>query len=153
MRDGLGLGGRVAQLLPGPAMQRLPADLEQAVVGRIPDQRVLEAVVRPRRRVLDEQDVGLGEPLQGGLEAGVGDLRYAAQPCVREIVSENSADLGHLPRRPKPVEAGGEGLLQCRRDRVRPDVNAALQNEARDLLHEQGYAAGALAHRSHHVVR
>ena len=72
MRDGLGLGGRVAQLLPGPAMQRLPAALEQALVGRIPDQRVLEAVARPRRRVLDEQDVGLGEPFQGGLEAGRG---------------------------------------------------------------------------------
>ena len=116
-----GLGGRVAQLLRGAAMQRLPAALEQALVGRVPDQRVLEAVARPRRRVLDEQDVGLGEPFQGGLQAGVavaalaergaavGDRGYSAQPRVGEIVSENSADLGHLPRRPQPVEAGGEG--------------------------------------------
>jgi hypothetical protein len=68
-------------------------------------------------------------------------------------VSENSADLGHFPGRPQPVQARGEGLLQCRRDRVRPALNAALQNEARDLLHEQGYAAGAIAHRLHHIVR
>ena len=86
---------------------------------------MLEAIARPRRRVLDEQDVGLGDPFQGGLQAGVAvaalaDRGYSAQPRVGEIVSENSADLGHLSRRPQPVEAGGEGLLQCRRDRVRP---------------------------------
>ena len=45
-------------------MQRLPAALEQAVVGRVLDQRVLEAIVGLRRRALDEQEVGFGEPIQ-----------------------------------------------------------------------------------------
>ena len=45
-------------------MQRLPAALEQAVVGRVLDQRVLEAIVGLRRRALDEQEVGVGKPIQ-----------------------------------------------------------------------------------------
>ena len=56
--------GLVAQVFGGAAVQRLAAALEQALVGRVLDQRVLEAVVRLRSIALDEQDVGLGEPLQ-----------------------------------------------------------------------------------------
>ena len=44
-------------------MQRLAAALEQALVGGILDQRVLEAVVRLRSVALDEQNVGVGKPI------------------------------------------------------------------------------------------
>ena len=83
MRDRFGLGVRVAQRLGGAAMQRLAAALEQALVGRVLDQRVLEAIVRLRRRALDEQEVGLGEPLERGLQARLvdpgGGRRHIAQ--------------------------------------------------------------------------
>ena len=46
MGDDFGLGraalGLIAQDLGSPAMQRLAAALEQALVGRVLDQRVLE---------------------------------------------------------------------------------------------------------------
>ena len=65
MGDRLGFGRRaVAQDFGSPRVQRLAAALEQAVVGRVLDQRVLEAVGRLRSIALDEQNVGLGKPLQ-----------------------------------------------------------------------------------------
>ena len=73
MRDRLRLGrrafGLIAQDFGGAAVQRLAAALEQALVGGVLDQRVLEAVVRLRRRALDEQNIGLGEPLQAPIRS------------------------------------------------------------------------------------
>ena len=54
----------VAQDFGGAAMQRLAAALEQAVVGRVLDQRVLEAIGGGRSGALDEQEVGFREPIQ-----------------------------------------------------------------------------------------
>ena len=49
--------GLVAQNFSSAAVQRLAAALEQALVGRVLDQRVLETVVRLRSIALDEQNV------------------------------------------------------------------------------------------------
>ena len=70
MRDRFGLGVRLAQRLGRAPMQRLPAALEQAVVGRVLDQRVLEAIVGLRRSALDKQKVGVGKPIQRCLQRG-----------------------------------------------------------------------------------
>ena len=64
MGDRFGLGVRVAQRLGRAAVQRLPAALEQARVGRVLDQRMLEAIIGLRRRALDKQQVGVGKPIQ-----------------------------------------------------------------------------------------
>ena len=64
-------------------MQRLAAALEQAVVGRVLDQRVLEAIIGLRRRALDEQEVGVGKPIQRGLQRRFVDLRDVAQQRSR----------------------------------------------------------------------
>src|SRR5271167_5005243 len=64
MGDDLGFGVSVAQGLGGAAVQRLAAAPEQALVGGVLDQRVLEAIVRLRPAALDDQKVGLSEPLQ-----------------------------------------------------------------------------------------
>jgi len=64
----------VAQQFGGTAVQRLTAALEQAVVSRILDQRVLEAIVGLRGRALDEQEVGVGEPVQRPLQHGIVEL-------------------------------------------------------------------------------
>ena len=58
----LGVGG--AQRLGRAAVKRLSSALEQALVGRVLDQRVLEAIFSLRRSALDKQQVGFGEPLQ-----------------------------------------------------------------------------------------
>jgi hypothetical protein len=66
MRDHFGYRVLVltAQDFGSAAMQRLTAAFEEAVVGRVLDQRVLEAIARLRRRALDERKVGIGEPVQ-----------------------------------------------------------------------------------------
>ena len=45
-------------------MQRLPAALEQAVVGRVLDQRMLEALVRLMARPLGDEEIRIGEPVE-----------------------------------------------------------------------------------------
>ena len=127
-------------------MQRLAAALEQAVVGRILDQRVLEAVVRLRSIALDEQNVGLGEPLQRRLQRAFVEASHGLEQRIRESAAQHCADLRGLTRGAEPIEPRGERLLQGRRDRLRAALLAALQQEARNLLDEQRDAAGALAH-------
>ena len=68
MGNDFGLGVRLAQSRGCAAMERLTAALEQTVVGGILDQRMLEAVGRLRSIAFDEQNVGLGEPLQRRLQ-------------------------------------------------------------------------------------
>jgi hypothetical protein len=69
----------IAQNFGRTAVQHLAAALEQAVVGRVLDQRVLEAIVRPRRRPLDEKDIGTGEPLKRRLQRWLVDFGDVAQ--------------------------------------------------------------------------
>jgi hypothetical protein len=64
MGDRFGFGIRVAQRLGRAAMERLAAALEQALVGCVLDQRVLEAIFSLRWSALDKQQVGVGKPLQ-----------------------------------------------------------------------------------------
>ena len=64
MGDRFGLCVRLAQRLGRTAMQRLAAVLEQALVGCVLDQRVLEAIFSLRRSALDKQQVGVGQPIQ-----------------------------------------------------------------------------------------
>ena len=114
-------------------MQRLAAALEQAVVGRVLDQRVLEAIVGLRRSALDKQEVGVGKPIQRRLQRRLVQLRDIAQQRIGEIASKHRADLRHLTRRPEPIEARGEGLLQGRRDGLNAALLAALQQAGASL--------------------
>ena len=63
----------VAQDFGGAAVQRLAAALEQAVVGRVLDQRVLEAIVRLMARALGDKEVRADKPVERGLKGGVVD--------------------------------------------------------------------------------
>ena len=82
-RLGRGALGLIAQDFRGAAVQRLAAALEQAVVGRVLDQRVLEAIVRLMARALGDEEVRAGEPVERGLEGGVVDLADSAQAARR----------------------------------------------------------------------
>ena len=52
---------------------------------------------RLRPIALDEQDVGLGEPLQGRPEFGLGEAGDSLEKRLREVAPEYGADLGDLP--------------------------------------------------------
>ena len=73
MGDRLGLAVRGEQRLAGAAMQRLAPALQETFIGRVSDQRVLEAVGRIWRRAFDEEKIGFGEAFEGGLKAAVVD--------------------------------------------------------------------------------
>ena len=68
MRDDFGLGGRasriVTQNLSGAAVKRMPAAPEQAVVGYVLDQRMLEAIGRLSAGPFDEQEVRVDKPIE-----------------------------------------------------------------------------------------
>jgi hypothetical protein len=135
-RFGRGALGLVAQDFRGAAVQRLAAALKQAVVSRVLDQRVLEAIAHLMAGPLDEQEVRVGEAVKRRLEGGVVDPAYSAQQRIGEIPPEHRADLRNLARRPEPVEPRGERLLKCRWDRLQAASLATLQKEARHFLDE-----------------
>src|SRR5580704_17553868 len=56
-RPGRGALGLIAQDLGGAAVERLAAALEQAVVGGVLDQRMLEAIGRLMARALGDEEV------------------------------------------------------------------------------------------------
>jgi hypothetical protein len=71
MRDGFGLGRRafafVAEDFARSAVERLAAALEKALVGRVLDQCVLEAIGRLCAGALDEQQVRVDKAIERGL--------------------------------------------------------------------------------------
>ena len=71
MGDRLGLGVRGEQRLAGAAMQRLAPALQETLIGRVADQRVLETIGRIWRRAVDEEKIGFGEAFERGLKAAV----------------------------------------------------------------------------------
>ena len=87
--DDFGLGRRalgiVAQDFGGAAVQRLAAALEQAVVGRVLDQRVLEAIARLWASAFDDEQVRVGQPVERGLEREVVDPADSARQRVGKI--------------------------------------------------------------------
>ena len=126
-------------------MNPLAAALEQAVVGGILDQGVLEAVGCLRAMAVDEQNVGLGQPLERRLQHARVEASDGLEQRIRETAAQHRADLRGLARGAEPVEPRRERLLQGRRDRLGAALFPALQQEARNLLDEQRDAAGALA--------
>ena len=150
MGDEFGLRvGRGEKRLGRAAVQRLPAVFQQAFVGRVLDQRVLEAIDRRRRRTLDIEQVGLGEFFERGAQRRLGQAGDGLQQRVGKLAPQHGADLRDFARLAEPVEAGGERLLQGRRDRLR----AALQHQPRHLLDEQRHAAGAVGKALDHLLR
>ena len=63
-------------------MQQLPAALEQALVSRFLNQRMLEAVARFRRRPAAQQQFGLFELPQRGAQRQIIAPRHTSQQRV-----------------------------------------------------------------------
>ena len=64
MGDRFRLGAGFPQGFCGAAVQRLAPAFEQALLGGVLNERVLETIGGHRRRALDEQEVCVGEPIQ-----------------------------------------------------------------------------------------
>jgi len=70
-------------------MERLTSALEQAVVRRVLDQRVLEAVVRLRSVALNEKNVSLGEPLQRRAQRAFIEASHGLEQPIRESAPQH----------------------------------------------------------------
>jgi hypothetical protein len=97
-RLGRGALGLVAQDFRRAPVQRLTPAFQQALVGGVLDQRVLEAIGRLMAGAFDEKKVGVGEAFQPGSESSVVDPCHGSQQRMREAASEDRADLGDLAR-------------------------------------------------------
>ena len=131
-------------------MQRLAAALEQAVVGRVLDQRVLEAIGRLRPAPSAIRRSASASLSSDAWSAGSSTPPTVAQQRVGEIAPKTAPICATSRASPKPVEPRRERLLKRRRDGLQAAVLAALEQEARDLLDEQRHPAGALAHALDH---
>ena len=142
----------LAQNFRGKAVQRLPAALEQAVIGRVLDQRVLEAIV----------GLGAARPRQtGGLPRRAVPTTPAEPPrrfrrrraaADRRTRVKNRPDLRDLARGAEPIEARRERLLQGGRDGLNAAPLPPLQEQARHLLDEQRHATCPFADPLDHLL-
>src|ERR1700733_11693311 len=80
------------------------------------------------------------------MESGIVSCRDRSKEPVGEVATEDRPDLGDFARFAQPVEARGERLLQCQRDRLCAFAIPALQEQAGHFLDEQRHAASPLAY-------
>src|SRR6516225_1872538 len=151
-------------------MQRLAAALQEAVVCRVLNQRMLETVDRLWRDALDEEKVCVQETAQSDLEQAFIEFLFAgfaktgmarvdegrvrsdvAQNHIGKAPSQHRPDLCDFAPRSQAVEPRRKRLSQSRRDRRRAPLFAALEKQTRHLLHKQRHSARALANALNHL--
>jgi hypothetical protein len=111
------LGEALLQRLGDPPVELLPPGLEQALVGRVPHQRVLERVARPAAAPEDQlRRLELAERVAQPVVAEPG---HGRQQLAAELPPDHRRDLGHLLDRRQPVQPGHERVLERRGDRQR----------------------------------
>jgi hypothetical protein len=98
------LGETGFQRLGDLRVQLLPGTPQQATVGRVLHQRVLEGVDRVGRCASLEDKLGSDKAIESCLQLLVGKARNCAQKPVRELASDCRADLGHPPYRRQAIK-------------------------------------------------
>ena len=130
MRDKLRLGGRalglVAQDFSGAAVQRLAAAPEQALVGCVLDQRVLEAIDRLAAGALDEHEVRVDQPIERRI---VGRNRRRRRQRARA----RRKNRARAPRRSARPRARRQAIEPRRRfEQAKSDMQQAMRLSPRD---------------------
>src|SRR3974390_3152540 len=95
-RPGCSDGGKlIAQNFTRAAVQGLATALEQALISRILDERMLEAVFGFWWKALHEEYVGLGQPFQRRLQCVVVHFGNCANEGVGEAAPDDGSALCH----------------------------------------------------------
>ena len=122
-------------------------------MGSVPHQRVLEGVAGLRGRAAAKDQLGGGEPVQGGLQLGFGQRRDRREERVGELAPDAGRDLRHLLDPRHPVQPGHERGMQrgghCRPWSRRP----GLQHRLGQLLDEQRHPVGPGRDLAQHLGR
>src|SRR5581483_10742423 len=82
-------------------------------------QGVLERVERIGRSALRQNELGLGQPVEGVLQGGSVLVHDRGDDFVRKTAADRGADLRHVLDRGQPVEPFAQRIFQRRRNRQR----------------------------------
>ena len=140
--------------LADAGVQLLALGAQQAAIGGILEQRVLELVGDLGHRAAAEQKLRLDQLGQRLLERHLAEGREGRQQLVAEHAPERRGQLGDLLHRRELVEARHQRIVQRGRDRqrrqragqhvavARIDQQVRLQDRLGQLLDEQRHAVG-----------
>ena len=98
-------------------MQLLPAPLEQAFVGGIAHQGVLEDIGSGRREAPPENKLCRYQAVKRRGELHLWHRHDRSKQLVIELAANTGSDLGHLLDRSKTVKPRHQRIVQRRRDR------------------------------------
>jgi hypothetical protein len=127
-------------------VQRHPTGAQQAVIGRVLHQRVLEVIGCLRRLATTENEAGGDELIESCVQDCRRHVCYFGDHRVREVAPEHRADLGNLFRGRHPVKACQQRRLQsgrhsdCRGFGLR--LRGGLQHAFGQLFDEERYPVG-----------
>ncbi len=129
----------------------LTATPEQARIGRIAGQRMPERI--HLGAAVANQQPGINELSQRGVERGCGHAEDKCQQSRREFAADGGADLCHLLDGRHAIETGDERVVQARRNgqrRQRPIEKPGIGT----LGHQSGFqhALGKLLDKQRHAV-
>jgi hypothetical protein len=144
-------------------VQLLAPALEQAGVGGLLHQRVLEHIDRLRRQAAAEDQPRADEPIERQGQPGSVQAGRVGQQLMRKLPADRSSDLRHLPgHRAETVEPRQQRGVKCGRDRrgrgwargegfARP-LRAGLEHGLGQLLEEERHPVRALDDLGHQIV-
>jgi hypothetical protein len=138
----LGLGPIRAALLENladPGVQLMASAVQKRGVSGILNQAMLEPVAGFRRGAAAEDELGCGEPIERGLEAGLGPIHHRSQERIVEFASDAGGDLGNLLALGNAVQARHQRIVQ----RCRDGGLAGLQYRLGQLFDQQRHPVGA----------
>ena len=99
------------------AVQLLLAEPQQAVIGRVAQQRVFELVAAGRGFAVVKDDLDLGELIQRAAQSLFGQARDGEEQVVGKLPPDAGPDLGDVLDRGLAVEPGHQRVVQRGRDR------------------------------------
>ena len=146
-------------------MQLLAAALEQALIGRVADQRVLEHVAGVGWRAAAEDQLGLDQALHGFGKLGLGQAGKRGDGLMVEVAADDGGGLRHLLDRVQAVEPGHQRIVQRGGDRQlaeraveQPGVvglpeRAQFEHRLGHLLDIERHAIGARGDLGHQLRR
>ena len=107
------------QSLGNSRVDVLATAAQQALVGRVLDQRMLEHVGRIRESASPKKDLCFGKARQRAFQLESLDWSDRFQQCVRKLAPDCRTDLTGLLDALEPVEARHQRIVQGRRNRER----------------------------------
>ena len=153
----LDLGSRVAAVLQHVEQTSMQGDapgFEQALVGGIADQGVLEQIGRVGRRAAAEDQLGGDQALHRVGQLGLRQGGKGGDGAVVEAAADDGGGLGHLLHRLQAIEPRHQRVVQRCGDRQRAQrsvevkrvgtlaQHARFDDRLRHLLDEQRHAVG-----------